>query len=160
MEANTHSSAGAFCHKKKNTGCYNNTWKHFKCYRCAFSYSLLTHCGQLSLPYQNVSVTAGRDSGTADSCCKRVCICLHLHPSSWAVFAAPLGFCINMLGSLRREQECMQFFHTLFFLRTVLSTCDRERGLALLHSMIKLMLNVFSIIAHFKHHNFFILNIA
>lgn len=114
--------------KKKGTECYNDTLKHLKCYTCAFSCSVLTHCGQLSLPYQNVSVTAGRDFGTVDSCCKRVCTCLHLRPSIWAVFAAPLGFCINMLGSLRREQECMQSFHTLFFLRTLLSTCDRERG--------------------------------
>lgn len=76
-------------------------------------YSLhIVCCEQRPLPYQNVSVTAGRDSGTVDSCCKRVCIYPHLHPSIGAVFAAPFGFCINMLGSLRQGQECMQSFHT------------------------------------------------
>lgn len=82
---------------------------------------IFLHYEQFPLRYQNVSVTAGRDSGTVDSCCKRVCIYPHLHPSTGAAFAAPFGFYTNMLGSLRQEQECMRSFHTFSPLDLVVS---------------------------------------
>lgn len=67
---------------------------------------------QLLLPYQSASGTAGRDSWTAGSCCRKAGTGPHLHPSSGAVFAALLGSCRCKLGAARREPEYRQFVHT------------------------------------------------
>lgn len=140
MEANTRSSSGAFCRKKKGTFVHhawcikpaathfqrpseiiyfrveNLRWWHynylcpfFQCYLQCKMHAVLV---QLLLPYQSASGTAGRDSWTAGSCCRKAGTGLHLRPSSGDVFSALLGSCRCKLGAARREREYRLFVHT------------------------------------------------
>lgn len=64
------------------------------------------------LPNRNVSGTAGRDSWTAGSCCRRVGTCPHPHPSSGVAFASLPGSGRCRLASTRQGRGCKLFFHT------------------------------------------------